>query len=121
LSRCWTCIRLERPRRRVRGLPADCSLYRVFNNHRKGGYQTLKDEFVQVYAEHGGQDALVKLLQDDPKTYFGLMRDLFPKEVRQTIEAHTREHIGVSETLALAEEAAAAHDAVPLPEPQPCC
>jgi hypothetical protein len=81
-------------------------------------FTTLKDEFVLVYAEHGGQEALVKLLQDDPKTYFGLMRDLFPKEMKQTIEAHTLEHIGVSETLALAEEAVAASDAVPLPEPR---
>ena len=79
----------------------------------------LKHEFVRVYEEHGGIEALVRLLKDDPKTYFGLMRDLFPREMRQTIESHsTHEHIGVSETLALAEAAVAAPNAVPLPKPR---
>jgi hypothetical protein len=81
---------------------------------RKNKFTSLKDEFVKVY-EDGGITALHKLMNDNPRDFFGLMRDLYPKELKQTIESHsTIETTGLSDTLALAEEAAAQGNVVPL-------
>ena len=81
----------------------------------KDKFSKLKDEFVKVYQHENGYKHLTRLLESQPEMFFKLMASLFPKEVKASIESHnTYEVRGLQESMALAEEATAGANVVPL-------
>lgn len=86
----------------------------------KNKFTGLKEAFIDAFDE-GGKEALAKLRDSDPKAFFELFRDLYPREskatVKQNVESHvTHENTGLQATLELAEEATAPTNARPLPK-----
>jgi hypothetical protein len=69
----------------------------------KGGlnkFTTLKNEFVAAYEENGwGRIKLAELLNTEPKVFFQLFRDLYPKQVEQQIENSNRTTVSTEEAV----------------------
>jgi hypothetical protein len=75
----------------------------------KNKFTTLKDAFVVAF-EDGGKEALGKLRDNDPKAFFGLFRDLFPRQIEQDVKVDQTttpvdEHPGLREMMEMAERA----------------
>lgn len=86
----------------------------------KNKFTGLKQAFVDAF-EEGGKEALAKLRDSDPKAFFELFRDLYPRESKATVNQDVKSHIthedtGLQATLALAEEATIPTNARPLPQ-----
>ncbi len=77
--------------------------YAKVGGRQKGGlnkFTTLKNEFVEVYEENGwGRIKLAELLDTEPKVFFQLFRDVFPKHVEQQIENSNRTTVSTEEAV----------------------
>ena len=71
----------------------------------KNRFTSIKEEFVAVYEEEGlGRIKLAELLDTDPKSFFQLFRDLYPKQVEQQIENSTYSRVNVEEAVRALDE-----------------
>ena len=60
----------------------------------KNRFTSLKDAFIESF-ENGGQAALDRLRDEDPKAFFQIFRDLFPREVEQKVDSTNVELSGI--------------------------
>ena len=54
-------------------------------------FTSLKAAFITSF-ENGGQEALDRLMDEDPKAFFQIFRDLFPRQVEQRVDATNVEY-----------------------------
>ena len=57
----------------------------------KNRFTSLKDAFVASF-ENGGEAALDRLRDEDPKAFFQIFRDLFPRQIEQKVDATNVEY-----------------------------